>query len=409
MLCARPAEPGFPPLDERLALLPHSTFSPRVHQCLVRLGTELPFERVPELARLLVGVTVAVDTVRRLTEAAGAALVECEEAQCQRLLRDVPDGPAGPAVQQLSADGAMVPLTGGVWAEARTLAVGTVTVDAHGQPHASDLHYFSRLCSASAFLDWVTLPLHQAGTAQAGTVVAVQDGAAWLMQLLDAHAPDAVRILDFPHAAEYLTAAAQAAFGPGTVETSTWLDTWLHDLKHGDPDTVIAAVRALPAPSAEAQAIRDGAAAYLRRRRDQIAYATFREQGYPIGSGIAESACKLVVEERMKGAGMHWNRANVTPMLALRGVACSGAWDAVWPDLWQDRCAQAHARAKERRQARREARPARAGPSAPTAPRAPVLPKDPPMMVDGRPTERHYWKRGSLSHRPAHEPVPATT
>lgn len=405
-----PAGRVFSPLDERIGLLLNSTFSPRVHQCLVRLGTELPFERVPELARLLLGVTVSVETVRRLTEAAGVAQMEREQAACHRLLREASDGPAGPPVQQLSADGAMVPLTGGQWAEARTIVLGTVEVGEDGVPHTRNLRYFSRLCSASAFIDWVSLPLHEAGTAQAGTVVAVQDGAAWLMDLLDAHCPDAIRILDFPHAAEHLASAAQAAFGPGTAATSDWLDTWLHELKHGDPDAVIAAVRALPAPTPEAGAIRDGAVAYLRRRRAHIAYATFREQGYPIGSGIAESACKLVVEERMKGAGMHWSRPNVTPMLALRAIACTGDWETVWPDLWQYRCEQAQARSRARRHTRHQEQQREAVPSVPPpTPRAPVLPKEPPMMIDGRPTEHHHWKRGSLSTRTTQDHARATT
>jgi hypothetical protein len=385
----------FFPLDERIGLLARSTFSPRVHQCLVRLGTELPFERVPELARLLLGVIVSVDTVRRLTEAAGAAQVEREGAMCQRLRREAPDGPDGPAVQQLSADGAMVPLTGGEWAEVRTIALGAVEADRDGVPHTGQLRYFSRLCSAAAFIDWVELPLYEAGTAQAGTVVAVQDGADWLTQLVDAHCPDAVRILDFPHAAEHLTKAAQAALGLGTAETSIWLDTWLHALKHGDPDEVIAAVRALPAPSPEAAAVREGTAGYLSRRRRQIAYADFQAHGYPIGSGAVESANKLVVEQRLKGAGMHWDRQNVTPMLALRAIVCTGEWEEVWPALWQRVCDRAHERSRQRRRERREARRTQEdqSPSSP-APRTPVLLKEPPMAVDGLPTDHHYWKRG---------------
>jgi hypothetical protein len=392
---ARSADRVFSPLDERLTLLPRSTFSPRVHQCLVRLGTELPFERVPAVAKLLLGVIVSVDTVRRLTEAAGVAQVDREAATRDRIRRTAPDGPTGPAVQQLSADGAMVPVTGGDWVEVRTLVLGTVDTEAIDGPHTRDVRYFSRLCSAAAFIDWVDLPLHEAGTATAGTVVAVQDGADWLMQLLDAHRPDAVRILDFPHAAEYLTRAAQAAFGPGTRETSAWLDTWLHELKHGDPGAVIAALRALPTTSEEATAVRDGAAAYLTRRRRQIAYGAFRAQGYPIGSGVVESANKLLVEERLKGAGMHWSRQNVTPMLALRAVVCNGEWEMVWPALWDALSTRACEQARQRWLARREARRAQAEHDAPLpAPPAPVLPKDPIMNVDGRPTLDHHWKHG---------------
>jgi hypothetical protein len=292
----------------------------------------------------------------------------------------------------------MVPVTGGEWAEVRTIALGAVEQDAEGDTHTSGLRYFSRLCSAATFIDWVDLPLYEAGTARAGTVDAVQDGADWLSQLLDAHCPDAVRILDFPHAAEYLTKAAQAALGAGTAETSSWLDTWFHTLKHGNPDAVIAAVRALPAPSVEAAAIRDGAVGYLSRRRRQIAYADFQHRGYPIGSGIVESANKLVVEHRLKGAGMSTpsrsgSRRNVTPMLALRAVLCNGEWDAVWPALWQHLCDQAHARSRQRWCERRRVRQEQEQPSSP-APPTPILPKDPPMMIDGHPTDHHHWKHG---------------
>jgi hypothetical protein len=288
----------------------------------------------------------------------------------------------------------MVPLVGGEWAEVRTIALGTVETAGGMDPHATDLRYFSRLCSAARFIDWVELPLHEAGTAQAGTVVAVQDGADWLCRLLDAHCPDAIRILDFPHAAGYVAQAAQAAFGVGNPAASTWVAHWLHELKHGDPDTVIAAVRALPAPTAEAGAVRDTAARYLKRRRSQIAYAAFRQAGYPIGSGIVESANKLVVEARLKVSGMHWARANVTPMLALRAVVCSGRWDEVWPGIWQQLRHQAHAgkRARWRRrwEARQEQERAQRAAAMPPL-TGPILPKEPPKMSDGRPTLHHPW------------------
>jgi hypothetical protein len=59
----------------------------------------------------------------------------------------------------------------------RTLAIGTVEADTEGVPDTRELAYFSRLCSAAAFIDWVAMPLHTAGTVWAGAVVAIQDGA----------------------------------------------------------------------------------------------------------------------------------------------------------------------------------------------------------------------------------------
>ena len=81
---------------------------------------------------------------------------------------------------------------------------------------------------------------------------------------------------------------------------------------------------------AKAQAQVAESLAYLEARADQIRYAEFRAAGYPIGSGIVESANKLVIEARLKGSGMHWARVNVNPMVALRAALCSDRWAARW-------------------------------------------------------------------------------
>ena len=64
-------------------------------------------------------------------------------------------------------------------------------------------------------------------------------------------------------------------------------------------------------------------------------YHLFHQQGWPIGSGTVESANKLVVEARLKGAGMHWKRENVDPMLALRNIVCNDRWNQEWPNITQ--------------------------------------------------------------------------
>ena len=74
---------------------------------------------------------------------------------------------------------------------------------------------------------------------------------------------------------------------------------------------------------------------YLRERREMIRYASFRAQGYPIGSGSVESAHKLVVQSRMKQAGMRWEPSHVNPMLAMRNLACNARWMEGWRDIRQ--------------------------------------------------------------------------
>jgi hypothetical protein len=394
---------AFSPLDEELALLP-GRLSPRLHEGLVRLGTWIPsFAQAARALAWFGGVDLSAATACRLTEAAGAALVALETADAERLERERPAAPAGPRVQQVSADGAMVPLVKGEWAEVKTVAVGTVAAvrGADGEPvvRTGGVSYFSRLADSETFGRLALVELHRRGTPTAGTVVAVLDGSVWLQVFIDLHRPDAIRILDFPHAVEHLSAAVQAALGIGAAETAAWLAMHAHELKTGDPAAVLAALGALPvhdaADPAAAALARDQALAYLAARREQIAYARFRALGFPIGSGMVESANKLVVEERLKGPGMHWARGNVDPMLALRCAAGNDRWDQVWPRVVRSlRRAPEPCPTRARRPTGLSAHQASRPIPHPRPPRLRVArpPSDrPKKIVAGRPTRAHRW------------------
>lgn len=393
---------GFFPLDETLDLLP-GHYSPYLIEAITRLGTHLPFHQVPALIAFFCRVPVSVETVRRITERAGAVQVANEDRALVELELDAPPSPEGPATQQVSADGAMVPLLEGEWAEVRTLAIGTIDADG-GEPHARDIGYFSRLCDAKTFHRLAALPIHRAGTEKAGTVCAVMDGADWLQQFCDLLCPHAVRILDFPHVAEHLSTATQTVYGPGTAEAREWLGTQCSRLKRGEIDAVITAVKALPARTTETRAVCRREAAYLIKRHEQLHYDRFIQAGYPIGSGTVESANKLVVEARLKGSGMHWKRESVSPMVSLRAVTCSGTWDQAWGPIWQT----------WRAQARRQRWSRHPAPSAPPLPPPSVrsagswpAPPPSPYFQDGKPTATHPWKTGRLPRSGARSPKTA--
>jgi hypothetical protein len=371
---ARAAGPGFSPLDEALGLLPGS-LTPWLAEGAVLLGGDSPFATACRTLAHFTGTTIAAATARRLTEAAGAAWVQMDLAEVTRL-EAAPTAavPAGAAVQQVSVDGVFVPLVGGEWREVKVLAIGAVATDGDGGVRTTDLSYCARLADAARFGREALAELHRRGTLGAPTVVAVADGAEWIQGFWDLHVPGAVRVLDFAHAAGYLARAAQDAFGPGTGETSAWLGIWLHELKHGDPDRVLAA------------------------RREEIRYAEFVAAGYPIGSGCVESAGKLLIQARLCGAGMRWAEHHVDALLGLRAVTGTVRWDGAW-----DRIAgQLRRQARQVRADHRTARLAAATLPPPLPLQAAAPPADPPpvavlarpkRMVDGRPTAAHPWKR----------------
>lgn len=374
--------------------------TPSLQAHLSRLGTRLSFHEAASELWHLKGVRVATATARRRTEADGGVYATLQEAETARVLAAAPPAPPGPAVQQVSVDGAMVPLRDGSWREVRTLAIGTVVPGRQpGTVRCEDLSYFSRMVEAERFIALATGEIHRRGVETAGRVAGVVDGSPWCQAFLDRHRPDAVRILDFPHAAERVTTMADAVWGTG-ARSQTWAAAQRGELRDGMAETVLAAIRALPvgqAPiPATAQTVQEEVLGYLEPRLAQLRYAVFRAQGLPLGSGIVESANKVVVEARLKGAGRRWAAASVNPMVALRGAVCSGRWEEAWAAI-----------APARRQ--HPTAPAMLG-GAPPAPASaasvaapvrrssqpaitPVPRTGPKTIVNGRPTAAHPWKR----------------
>ncbi len=388
--------------------------TPRLQERLVRLGTWLPFRPAARMLGYFTGVTVSEATARRQTEGAGAAYVTLQQAEVAQLERATPAPPVGPAVQQLTVDGAMVPLRHGEWGEVKTLTIGTVEPGRDGHPTATELSYFSRRADHATFARLALVETQARGTETAGVVVGVCDGADWCQDVLDWHRPDAVRILDFPHAVGYVATAAKTTYGAETADATAWLAAQAHELKHGDPVLVLRALAGLPVAAAPdpvaAAAAQRTAADYLGRRLSQLQYAQFQAAGYPIGSGAGESGNKVVVEGRLKGAGMHWASEQVNPMVALRTIEYSERWAAVWPRLGP--LLRANGRRVRRAPAAPVPRPSPVVPATPVAPPrssppATTLPTRPKLVIDGRPTQRHPWKAhpclpGGRAYRDAH-------
>lgn len=361
----------------------------------MRLGAELPFAAAARVLALTTGARVSPSTIRRATIASGQAARQLELAFAADVAAGaapLPAPPAGPL--QLSVDGSMVPLVGGEWREVRLATIGVLAPAAGGRPGLGALSHVAALASAEAFADEALGEVARRGVDRAADVVAVSDGAPWIQGFVDFHCPRAVRVLDFAHAAGYLGAAAAAAFGPGTAPAAAWFAGQRHELRHGDPDRVLAALAALP-PGDE----RDAARRYLGERRAMIAYRDLAAAGRPLGSGCVESAHRHVVQARLKRSGMHWTPRVVAPMLALRTTLANGRWEETWPRLGPQRRAARRAH----RAAGRRRRPPVVTPEHPPRP----APSPPPARARApEPASPHPWRRPFL--RPFPAPVTKT-
>jgi len=393
----------FSPLDEELALLP-GTVAPRQQGHLVQLASWMPFRHASRVLEELLGVYVSPETARRLCEEVGRRVEEKQTAEAKAPWSDVAHAQENSCRMAISADGAMVPLIGGEWAEVRTLAIGEVPACPNDpeKVHVGNLSYFSRLTDATHFTELAEVETRRRQLVQAKEVCAVTDGAEWLQSFVEIHRADAIRVLDFPHAAEHLAKLLEALTANGMTLPPKMLERCLHVLKHRGPGALSRLAERLNETEARQEDVREHLG-YLRKRLALMQYPAVRRAGWPIGSGMVESANKLVVEARLKGTGMRWERANVNPLLALRNGVCNERWQ----ETWQTACHQRrqllrehrHEQVKQRQQAKQAKQEALTQDvvvsSPPTPPPAPLLPPDPPATIPGtsRPSRHHPWKR----------------
>ncbi len=191
-----------------------------------------------------------------------------------------------------SADGAMVGLVHGEWAEVRTLVIGKIKEQTkkkkkpgEQEPRVGELSCFSRLVDAENFCQLAEVEMRRRRVLQAKEVCAVMDGADWLQEFVDMHREEAIRILDFPHAAEHLPSLLEALVKAGATFPPQMLTRCLHILKHRGPGFLLSRIDRLPPSLLQQNGIREHVG-YLRKREALMQYPTFLKQGLPIGSGM---------------------------------------------------------------------------------------------------------------------------
>jgi hypothetical protein len=146
-----------------------------------------------------------------------------------------------------------------------------------------------------------------------------------------------VQVVDFYHVTQYLWPAAEALFGPRGGELVAWAEGWRHRLRHvpGAAAALIADLEARGAALGKArppEAV-DKALTYLRNqaRGGRLGYAELAERNIPIGSGVTEAACKVLVKQRLGGSGMRWKERGAAAVLSVRCLTYTpGRWSQFW-------------------------------------------------------------------------------
>jgi hypothetical protein len=343
-LCRRCGQ-GLFPFDDTAGLTTRR-LTPGLERVATLAGTVADsFEKAADLLEEMAGVRLGESTVERTTEDAGTRLAEAVET-------GVAFGPRVDwpwhkdyegkrcAYVELDATGVRQQAPGGGSAEGRMAYVGMVCNACpewpwpDEKPTPMQARYLSGLSPLEDFAPLLRRPAGHVGMDRADRWIGISDGGSGLEDRLKENFPRVeVIILDFYHPAEKLTALAQRLHPGDEAGAEEQARQWRQLLKD-EGGAVLAAVLTewdwpeRPGLSAAATEV----IGYLERQAHRMDYPEYLAKGWCIGSGAVESACKTVVGQRLKLAGMRWGEDGADAMCHLRALYRSekGQWEAFW-------------------------------------------------------------------------------
>ena len=153
-------------------------------------------------------------------------------------------------------------------------------------------------------------------------------------------------LLDFYHAREYISKAASAIFGRDQTNKKMWEDTFSHDLKHkqGAASRFLKELEIQRANLDSKNFIeRDEEVrqviTYYQNNKNKMSYAHHLKNNLPIGSGVTEAACKVLIKQRMCISGSRWKEGGASCVLALRTLKLTtGRWQQFWNYVMRHAC-----------------------------------------------------------------------
>ena len=340
------------PLDEALGIAPHQRSSDELVRLGCLLSVVMPYELASWMLGQWSGVQVSASTlwnwVEQTGRAAQAEVLAQLESSSEAIVPESLAADIATLPLAIAADGVMVPMRpvagtpkGKIqWREVKVgvLARLAQRVERSGETLTRLVH--RRLVAVLGDIDTFIPHLQQEAQRQsfdsAPRVIWLSDGGRgfWrVYQQCFAHC--AVGILDFYHAAGHLWRATTALFeNPRSAEARAWFKQWRHQLRHGQHHTVLASLTYLINTN-----LLQGkklltllrVQAYFQRHHAHIHYQRFEKQHLPLGSGMVESACKWLIQQRFKGVGMRWSEDGFNHLLVLRLAWVNERFDDLFP------------------------------------------------------------------------------
>jgi len=167
------------------------------------------------------------------------------------------------------------------------------------------------------------------GVHEAGEVVPISDGAAWIANVADELLAGMGKtfIPDVFHAPEYASAAVKAPVGCDDAHEARLAEVEAR-LPDGDVAGVIADLRPHRDRNGDVARCID----HFEANGERMRHEEYRARGMQIGSGRIESCCKRMVAARFERSGCRWSVRGANALPALKTCWKNLRWErfALW-------------------------------------------------------------------------------
>ncbi|BCX03316.1 MAG: hypothetical protein KatS3mg053_1806 [Candidatus Roseilinea sp.] len=243
-----------------------------------------------------------------------------------------------PGKMGVALDGATVHVRGEGWKELKVGCVFDVvlqpTWDRQSEEwvdtaHAVRASYVAHLGGPERFGQVLWTAAQRRGWTQARDTIALGDGAAWIWNLVSDQFYDSRQAVDWYHASQHLWQVAHGLHAAGSPAAQAWYRAHETLLFQGHADRIAARLRQAAHTHPQHAEMLRREAGYFGDNRRRMQYQSLHEDGWPIGSGVVESACKQF-RHRFAGSGMRWSRPGIERLLPIRAAVLGHAFDAMW-------------------------------------------------------------------------------
>ena len=312
-------ETTYYPLDEELELSKESRMSLQKEKQLALLAVHMPYEETEKVYGELTQLKTSRMTAHRAAQRLAPAAEKAPAVVATAINRN------GETRRHVTADGVMVRIREEGWKEAK---VGSV-YEVDSERKACDIRYTATLADRDTFGRQLYRLAGEPEAAMTRRMTFISDAARWLDELRDLAFPLAVRIVDFWHVTEYLWKVANAFYEEGSAKAKAWSHEKIGLLSRGQTGLIEAALVHMKARTKLQKEVLKATQTYFKNHAHPMDYPRYKRMGLHIGSGIAEAACKFVIQTRFKRCGMRWSRQGAENLLRLRQTYLNHQWDSM--------------------------------------------------------------------------------